>query len=784
MSAPSPELAAALASLGQLLGIADTYLDYRGQPQQVSRESQAAILAALGVDTSDLQAVTDAIRQLDVKGWTDMVPPVVVALENARPRIAVSVPLDLEARRIEWTVSPESSPTAAGTVEPPALDAALAAYADRAAWSGSASLEDLTTLAEGTVEDRAYRRVVLDLPPLPQGYHRARLVLDTGLSAGLDVIVAPARCYQPASGLANDAENRGERRSTAGSVWGIAVQLYSLRSADNWGIGDLHDLRELVRMAAPLGCGVIGLNPLHALAPAEPKRSSPYSPSSRQFLNVLYIAVADVPDFVQCEAAQRRVRADDFQTALHRSRMADNVDYAQVASLKLEILRLLYMSFRERHLQRGSERAESFRQFVAARGEPLRLHAIYDALDAHLRRRDPQCRGWPHWPMEYQDPASPAVDRFAREYSQDVEYFMYLQWLVAEQLQAAQDTALKLGMKIGLYGDVAVGADRTGSEVWSNRRLYLQHASVGAPPDALALKGQNWGIPPQDPAELRNQCYQPFIELVRNNMRHVAALRLDHVMSLYRLWWVPSGLTSSEGTYVHYPLDALMAILALESRRNRCVVIGEDLGTVPADVIVAMDEYGVHHYKVLLFEQTSQGEFRLPSQYAANALAAVTTHDLPTLCGWWEEHDLRLRERLDLYPSSQIKAHAHEVRTGERRALMRALVATGLWYWQEDQPLPIYSAALARAVHAFLGMSASAIALIQIEDLIGMIDPVNVPGTDIEHPNWQRKVPLDTCAILARADVQDILGAMQIARSGEHPNDPRFHEREFQERKF
>lgn len=771
MSAPSAESGAVLASLARLHGIADTYLDYRGQLQQISHESQAAILAALGVDVTDRASVTDAIHRQDTKSWTDVAPPVVVVFEGECPRVAVSVPVDLGARRIEWTVRLEDLPAPPNSMDPVPLDAE---HADTAC-SGIAVLEDLETLEEGTAEGRAYRRVALDLPLLPPGYHRAQFVLDTGLSAESDVMVAPARCYELANGSRDDAADLDRQRSAAPSVWGIAVQLYSLRSADNWGIGDMHDLRELVRMAAPMGCGVIGVNPLHALTPADPMRISPYSPSSRQFLNVLYIAVPEVPDFAQCEAARRRVCAHDFQAALRKSRMAGNVDYAQVASLKFEILRLLHASFREQHLERGTERAESFRQFVAARGEPLRLHATYDALDAHLRLQGPQYWGWPSWPMEYQNPNSPAVNRFAQERSQDVEYFMYLQWIVAEQLQAAQNAALELGMEVGLYGDVAVGADRTGSEVWSNRHLYLPNASVGAPPDALALKGQNWGVPPQNPAELRNQRYRPFIELMRSNMRHVAALRLDHVMSLYRLWWVPPGLPSSQGAYVRYPLDALMAILALESQRNRCVVIGEDLGTVPAEVTAAMAEHGVHHYKILLFEQTSQGEFRLPSQYAANALAAVTTHDLPTLRGWWEEHDLGLRDRLDLYPSPQIKAHAHEVRADERRALMRALVAVGLWHWQEDQPLPPYSAALARAVHAFLGMSASGIVLIQIEDLIGMSDPVNVPGTDTEHPNWQRKVPLDTCAILARADVQDILRAIHIARSGEHPNDPRFH---------
>jgi 4-alpha-glucanotransferase len=326
-------------------------------------------------------------------------------------------------------------------------------------------------------------------------------------------------------------------------------------------------------------------------------------------------------------------------------------------------------------------------------------------------------------------------------------------------------------MAIGLYGDVAVGANSAGSETWSNRHLYRQGASVGAPPDALALKGQDWGIPPQDPNELRTQQYQPFVSLIRNNMRYVAALRLDHVMSLYRLWWVPRGLLSKDGTYVHYPLDDLIAIMALESERKTCLVIGEDLGTVPEAMTVAMEHYRAYHYKVLLFEQETNGRFKPPSAYVPTSLAVVTTHDLPTLRGWWEEGDLVLRDRLDLYPSAEFKAQAHATRASERRELLLALVAENLWHWSPDQPLPQYSSALARAVHAFLGLSRANVAMIQIEDLIGMADPVNVPGTDTEYANWQRKVTHDTADIFARDDARDILAAMNSARRGVNPND-------------
>lgn len=726
-----------LETLAQLYGIGSSYQDFRGQPRQVSRESRAAILAAMGLQVDDERALETAAHAFETVRWMRMLPPTVVTTAGAPAIVPVSIPTDLNARKISWSITLEGDEVRQGATAIAALDIA----------------------ERGDVDGRNFIRCNLTLPQdLPLGYHRIEVTLDSGLNGATRLIVAPDRCYE------SHVIAAGTR------VWGIAVQLYSLRSATNWGVGDFRDLRDLIVAAAPLGCGLIGLNPLHALMPANPAHISPYSPSSRQFLNVLYIAVADVPEFPECAPAQQHVAATAFQSMLRKLRATTNVDYPRVAAAKSEVLRILFEHFRTAHLEQGTARAAAFRSYVEERGEPLLLHAIFDALDTHLRLQGPQYWGWPSWPDEYRDPVSPAVNRFARERTPDVEYFLYLQWLAEEQLGAAQQLARDSGMSIGLYGDVAVGANPGGSETWANRHLYLQGASVGAPPDALALKGQDWGIPPQDPAELRQQEYQPFIVMIRNNMRATAALRLDHVMTLFRLWWVPRGLSSAQGAYVHYPLADLIAILALESVRHRCLVIGEDLGTVPEQVRSAMEHYELYHYKVLLFEKEHDGRFKPPSQYVANALATVTTHDLPTLRGWWERHDIALRDRLNLYPSKAVSDEVHKVRAQELPAMLDALTEQGLWHWQRTEPLPPYSPALARAIQAYLGLSTANVVMIQIEDLIGMSDPVNVPGTDQEHANWQRKVTLDTAEIFARSEVRDILEAVNRARSGENPN--------------
>ncbi|MFL6578655.1 MAG: 4-alpha-glucanotransferase [Povalibacter sp.] len=726
-----------LTQLTKLYGIGASYYDFRGELHDVSRESRVAILAAMGVDASSNEAIEKAVHAFEASNWMRTLPPALVVAANAPALLPIAIPLELRAKQISWTVTLEDGQTREGV----------------------ARIKDLETEAKGKVDARSFVRVLLPLPgDLPLGYHRATVALDTGLTGDTRLIVTPAKTHKTASLAA------GQR------LWGIAVQLYSLRSENNWGIGDFADLREVISLAAPLGCGLIGLNPLHALMPADPSHISPYSPSSRQFLNVLYISVTSVPEFSECEPARTRVEDPEFQRELARLREPENVDYVGVARVKFEVLRMIYEHFRTAHLETSSERAQAFHRYVEARGEPVRLHAVYDALDAHFRLQGPQYWGWPSWPEEYRDPTSSTVNRFARERSQDVEYYLWLQWLAEEQLNRAQELARASGMSVGLYGDVAVGANSAGSETWSNRHLYLQGASVGAPPDELALKGQDWGIPPQNPIELRAQEYQPFIVMVRNNMRSVGALRFDHVMTLCRLWWVPAGKISAEGAYVHYPLQDLIAILALESVRHHCDVIGEDLGTVPDEVRLGMEHYELNHYKVLLFEKHPDGSFKKPAEYARAALATVTTHDLPTLRSWWESQDIALREQLNLYPSEKIVKDVQAARARELPAMMRALVDQGLWYWPESEELPEYSAALARAIQAYLGLSNSNFAMMQIEDLIGMITPTNVPGTYLEHANWQRKVTLNTREIFERHDVRDMLDAMNKARRGQNPN--------------
>jgi 4-alpha-glucanotransferase len=369
------------------------------------------------------------------------------------------------------------------------------------------------------------------------------------------------------------------------------------------------------------------------------------------------------------------------------------------------------------------------------------------------------------WPAELREPSQPGVAEFARAHHEAVQFHAWLQWIAEEQLQAAQRLAAELGMPIGLYGDYAVGVNPAGSETWSDQRVYRLGAGVGAPPDPLALKGQDWGIPPQDPQALAEAGYEPFRALIAANMRHFGALRLDHVMALFRQWWVPAGLGSTDGGYVHYPLDHLMAVLALESSRNRCLVVGEDLGTVPDEMRRAMPEYCIYHYKVLLFEKVEGGHFRRPGQYERRAIATVTTHDLPTLRGYWEGRDLRLRDELDLFPGDEIRRQVYEERARDRSMLLEALESGGLQPRAAQGADTPFSAELARGIQLYLARSSAALVVLQVEDLIGMADPVNVPGTSDEHANWQRKVTADLDDLLEDEATAELLEDVQFARS-------------------
>ncbi|MCR4300453.1 MAG: 4-alpha-glucanotransferase, partial [Sulfuricaulis sp.] len=393
-----------------------------------------------------------------------------------------------------------------------------------------------------------------------------------------------------------------------------------------------------------------------------------------------------------------------------------------------------------------TERAHAFMAYREQEGEALYRHALYEALQEYFHARDTAIWGWPVWPEAYRDPRSPDVRKFAEEHRSRVEFFQYLQWQADNQLAACGRRSLELCLGVGLYQDLAVSVDRAGAEVWANQSLYVVHANIGAPPDEYSLNGQNWGLPPWNPDELHESAYAPFIATLRANMRNSGALRIDHVMGLMRLFWVPEAGGPADGTYVHYPFDDLLGILALESRRNNCLVVGEDLGTVPDEVRTKLAALGVLSYRLLYFEKDEKGDFRPPVTYPAQALVAVSTHDLPTLSGYWHGEDLSERDALGHFPSEADRDKQVVGRATDRARLLLALdrdklLPPGLTVHPVSSPE--MTPELACAIHDYLAHAPSKIMLVQIEDVLGQRRQVNMPGTSDERPNWRYKIGVD-----------------------------------------
>ncbi|WLI77971.1 4-alpha-glucanotransferase [Kosakonia sp. H02] len=559
------------------------------------------------------------------------------------------------------------------------------------------------------------------------------------------VIIAPARCYEP------QALHEGKK------LWGACVQLYTLRSQVNWGIGDFGDLKTMLGDVARRGGAFIGLNPIHALYPANPESASPYSPSSRRWLNILYIDVNAVADFRDSKAAQAWWQLPTTQQALHSARDSEWVDYATVTTLKLTALRMAWQGFRQRG--DADEQFAAFQSFVQQEGESLYWQAAFDALHAFQVQEDKLRWGWPAWPQAYQSIDSPQVKAFCQQHADDVNFYLWLQWLAYTQFAECWQTSQGYAMPIGLYRDLAVGVAEGGAETWCDRELYCLKASVGAPPDILGPLGQNWGLPPMDPHVMQARGYAPFVDLLRANMKNCGALRIDHVMSMLRLWWIPYGETADHGAYVHYPVDDLLAILALESQRHQCMVIGEDLGTVPVEIVGKLRRSGVYSYKVLYFENDHEKTFRAPQAWPEQSMAVATTHDLPTLRGYWERGDLTLGKTLGLYPDEDILQGLYADRELAKQGLLDALHQHGCLPKQvghKASRMPM-TAVLNRGMQRYIADSNSALLGLQPEDWLDMPEPVNVPGTSYQYKNWRRKLAVSLEKVFADEKVNKLI---------------------------
>jgi 4-alpha-glucanotransferase len=563
-------------------------------------------------------------------------------------------------------------------------------------------------VGEGGSGDR-----LVDWPPgLPEGSYRLQLRDAASVTDEAPLIVAPEKAFS------GDFDRS----------WLLAVQLYGVRSARNWGIGDFSDLERLIELAAQLGADGIGLNPLHALFDDRPGDCSPYSPNSRLFLNALYIDVERVAGFQP---------GGESSEALARVRRSDVVDYVEVAGLKWRALRSAFESFK------GNPNGEHQRDFDKFRVEGAALLSRFACFEVLRHKFD---KPWWEWPEKWRQPDEAKCGWLRQGPDKvEIEFVEFMQWSADRQLGRCRRRARELGMKVGLYLDVAVGVQSDGFDAWNEQSAISRHLSVGAPPDLLNTAGQNWGLAGFNAAGLEITSFEPYRAMLRASMRHAGAIRLDHVLGLKRLYLVPHGFAADKGVYVQMPFEALFAATAQESVAHRCVVIGEDLGTVPEGFREQLADWGIWSYQVMIFERDEHGRFRGIDHYAPNALVTFNTHDLSTYAGWRSFSDLKLKRSLGVDPGETDDARWHAL-----------TMLSDVLHHHAIQSHDLY------AVAGFLARTKSRLLAISLEDLLGVVDQPNIPGTTDEHPNWRRRLPLAIDDIAATID----LAALKNATAG------------------
>ncbi|WP_413282806.1 4-alpha-glucanotransferase [Vibrio sp. MA40-2] len=707
----------ALKKVAEMARIADNYISAWGEPATVKDETIRRLLSALGYDTSSDDKLLKSAEKIHKKPVLDSVQ---VVRDNEQP-IEVSLHLGISARESEfnWRLETEQGDILEGYLQ-----------------------------SQIVRDDRAEGGdLVFQLPNLAWGYHKLIITRKRRKAPyEMMLIVTPKSCFKQ------------EKIEEGKKMWGPSVQLYTLRTQHNWGIGDFGDLKQLVAEVASRGGDFVGLNPIHSLFPANPEGASPYSPSSRRWLNLFYIDVSSVPEFVLSAQAQQKVGSSEFQYRLQRVRDAHWVNYTEVAELKMSVLPLLYDEFKTRHLQNMTDRAIEFLDFVEQGGDSLLHQAAFDAMHTTFHKEDSSIWGWPVFPEQYRRFQNPAVKKFIEDNQDLVQLYLYLQWVADNQINEAQVLAEEKGMAIGLYRDLAVGVADSGSETWADDKVLVHGASIGAPPDILGPLGQNWGLPPLNPLVLKQTNYDAFIKLLRANMKHCGSLRIDHILGLLRLWLIPKGEGATEGAYIYYPVEDMLAILALESHRHQCSVIGEDLGTVPDEIVDVLADAGVHSYKVFFFEVAEDGGYYSPKHYAEQSMSALCTHDMPTLRGFWHCDDLKMGKELGLYPDEKQLKILFDNRLQCKQEILNSVAWHGFLpeCVGRDATMVPMDQHLSEALQLHLAAGSSTLLSVQLEDWLEMDKPVNIPGTVDEYPNWRRKLSMSLDDIFSREEVNRI----------------------------
>lgn len=673
----------ALNHAAQHCGIEPEFWDIFGRQHITADSTKRAIVEALGIPAGSKQEIEAALRKLDEERASSLVEGCRVASVHQQP---ILLPVRDGAQPFQLELLREGGP------------------AER--WTASAN-------AHGEIE----------LPPdLPLGYHQLT-VCSADRESVCQLIITPDRAYLPPF------------LEQGGRTAGFAITLYGVRSARNWGCGDFRDLRDLCQWARKeLGVSFIALNPLHAIHNRQPYNASPYLPNSIFYNNFIYL---DLEAFEEFAGAKDLFTMAEVQGEIRDLRATTHVEYERVHKLKLRILRKMFSWFQEH----GD--TQELARYIEAEGDLLRRFATYSVLDEKLHAKNPDLWVWPDWPAGYQDPESDETRRFQAEHSDEIEFYSYVQWLVSKQLAETQRFATEeAGMPIGLYHDLALATDSCGSDLWAHRPFYVAGCRVGSPPDDFSPAGQDWAFPPPNKNHHRATGYRLFAESIRKTCRHGGALRIDHVMRFFRLFWIPAGSTAAEGAYVRDFSRDLIRILALESMRNQVLVVGEDLGTVEPETRETLARFGILSYRLFYFERRPNGEYKHAAEYPAQALVSSTTHDLPTLAGFWTADDIESRLRAGLLNDAGYHAQIAD-RMREKQKMLNVLSESAFlpgYVPRDAARIPEISGELHNAIAGFLASTPSMLMVINQEDLSKERAQQNLPGTTDQYRNWSLKM--------------------------------------------
>lgn len=711
-----------LDDLAGLCGIVPEYYDIFGKKHAASQETNKAILAAMGLKVDSVEDLEREYYARLWKHWKGFVQPVAVIPVNEQPlSIPVYLPLgegEEEKLLLSWSLTDEKGRTDEYSLSGDRIHIAASEWIDGIRYI-QLNLLDST--------ERAIGYYVLTVRC---SHHNALFPCGTDhFEKTARVVITPDACFVPA----------GLRR---GRAWGLSVNLYAIRSGRNWGVGDFGDLERIVRWIADLKGGFVGINPLHAIPDTRPFGISPYSPISRLYKNFIYLDIERIPEVGESKDVREEVMSETFREKLEELRKGDLVDYEKVASLKEEVARKAFNHFCERHFRRNTQRGREFREYLDREGDDLESFATFMALASRLGGAGkPVLLNWHEWPEEYRDPSGKAVLAFRKAEKREILFYQYLQWLIDEQLKEIDTKVDAAHLSVGLYNDLAVGSIGGGSDAWRYQYVVAGDVVLGAPPDDFNLNGQDWGFPPLISERLKETGYELFIQTIRKNMKYGGALRIDHALGIFRLFWIPRGMSPKEGAYVGCPWEDLLRIIALESVRNSTMVIAEDLGTVGENVRETLQKFHMLSYRLLYFEKNyPEPSFLSPDWYPEMALCAVTTHDLPTLYGFWAGRDLEVKKRLGLFRDDSQWQEQVSGRERDKRLILSSLKSHGIIpedYPEESGMIPD----LCLAIYRYLAMTPCKLVLVSLDDIIGTMDQQNLPGTVFEHPNWLQKIP-------------------------------------------